>query len=210
MKSFPVAICAPSGTGKTTVARALQRKDQRLLFSVSTTTRRPRRRERDGVDYRFVSRADFQDMISVGALLEWAEVHGELYGTPRANLEQAESEGRILLLDIDVEGARQVKRARSDTVMIFLLPPSLDDLVGRLRRRGSEDEDRVRRRLQTAKGELEALDAFEYVVVNENLRETVDRIGAILTAEGHRRERIDAETRELCGHLRQGLQQQLS
>jgi len=205
-----VAICAPSGTGKTTVARALVRDSDELLFSVSATTREARRRERDGTDYHFVGRAEFERMIGDGELLEWAEVHGELYGTPLSNLERAEAGGRVLLLDIDVEGARQVKGKRPETVLIFLLPPSFEALLGRLRRRGSEDEARLRRRLETARGELEALELFEYVVVNENLRETVRRIAAIITAEGQRRERIDSETRGLCERLREGLERELA
>lgn len=189
MKSFAVAICAPSGTGKTTVARALVQGGTGLLFSVSATTRPARAGEQPGVDYHFVGRDEFEAMIERGELLEWAEVHGELYGTPRANLERAERQGELLILDIDVQGAQQVVTARPDTVTIFLLPPSLGALLERLRTRESEDEARLGQRLETAQRELERLDAFEYVVVNDRLEDTVARVSSIIVAERQRRER---------------------
>lgn len=209
MKSFVVAICAPSGTGKTTVARALLRRSDDLLFSVSVTTRAPRPREREGVDYHFVDREEFERMIREGELLEWATVHGDLYGTPRRNLEEAERGGKLLLLDIDVQGARQLADSKHQTVTILLLPPSLDVLLKRLRGRGSEDERRLRRRLETARGELETIDFFDYVVVNDHVRDTVGRVRAILTAERQRQNRVDPEVRELCRRLREGLEKAL-
>lgn len=209
MKSFVVAICAPSGTGKTTVARALLRRSEDLLFSVSVTTRAPRRRERQGVDYHFVDTEEFNRMIRDGELLEWATVHGDLYGTPRRNLEEAERGGKLLLLDIDVQGARQLADSKHQTVTILLLPPSLDVLLKRLRGRGSEDERRLRRRLETARGELETIDFFDYVVVNDHVRDTVGRVRAILTAERQRQNRVDPEVRELCRRLREGLKKAL-
>ncbi|MEE8550059.1 MAG: guanylate kinase [Gemmatimonadota bacterium] len=178
--SYPLALCAPSGTGKTTVARALLDRHEDMLFSISATTRPPRASERDGVDYHFVNRDRFESMIADGELLEWAEVHGELYGTPVANLEDAAREGRILLLDIDVQGARQVVAARSDTLAIFLLPPSSAVLLARLRGRASEDPAELRRRLATAKGELAVMDQFEHVVINDELEAALREIGALI------------------------------
>ncbi len=178
--SYPLALCAPSGTGKTTVARALLDRHEDMLFSISATTRPPRASERDGVDYHFVNRDRFESMIADGELLEWAEVHGELYGTPVANLEGAAREGRILLLDIDVQGARQVVAARSDTLAIFLLPPSSAVLLARLRGRASEDPAELRRRLATAKGELAVMDQFEHVVINDELEAALREIGALI------------------------------
>ncbi|UCF19334.1 MAG: guanylate kinase [Gemmatimonadota bacterium] len=210
MKSFAVAICAPSGTGKTTVARALTAASDDLVFSVSATTRAARAGERDGVDYHFVGRGDFEQMIAEDALLEWAEVHGELYGTPRRNLEEAERLGRRLILDIDVQGARQVKSARPDSALIFLLPPSFQAWVERLRRRGSEDEARVRRRLETARAELQAVDEFQYVVVNDRLEEAVARLGAIVAAEGQRLTREDPDLLELRRDLEAALARALA
>jgi len=206
MRSFAIAICAPSGAGKTTVARALVEASDDLQFSVSVTTRAMRPDEQEGVDYRFVSRDEFESLIREGALLEWAEVHGEHYGTPRANLEEAERCGMLLLLDIDVQGARQVVDALSDTVTLFLLPPSFDALMERLRGRGSEDEGRLRRRLETAKSELRCVDEFQYVVINEQLQDTVSAIQAIVAAERLRRDRRGPEVAELRRRLLDGLE----
>lgn len=208
MKSFAVAICAPSGTGKTTVARALVQGGEDLLFSVSATTRPARAGEQPGVDYHFVSRDEFEAMIARGELLEWAEVHGELYGTPRANLERAERQGELLILDIDVQGAQQIVTAYPDTVTIFLLPPSLGALLERLRNRESEDEARLRQRLETAQRELARLDAFEYVVVNDRLEETVARVGSIIVAERQRRERQAEQLAALRRRLQEDLERE--
>ena len=119
MKSFAIVICAPSGVGKTTVARSLVESSDELTFSVSATTRAARPDERAGIDYHFVKRDQFESMVAGGELLEWAEVHGDLYGTPKANLDAAERKGEFLILDIDVQGARQVAQARPDTVTVF-------------------------------------------------------------------------------------------
>jgi guanylate kinase len=207
-RSFALAICAPSGAGKTTVACALVEKSDDFTFSVSATTRSVRPGEREGVDYRFVGRDEFDSMIRNDELLEWAEVHGELYGTPRANLEEAERQGRLLILDIDVQGARQVVEALSDAVTVFLLPPSFEVLMERLRQRGSEDEGRLRRRLETAKNELKCIDEFQYVVVNDRLDDAVERIRAIVGAERQRLGRRSAEIAGLRRQLQEGLEQE--
>lgn len=201
MRSTAVAICAPSGVGKTTVARRLVEASDDVVFSVSATTRPARSSERHGVDYFFVSRVEFESMIEEGALLEWAEVHGDLYGTPRANLEEAQRDGKQLILDIDVQGARQLVEAVPDRVTIFLLPPSFDVLLQRLKGRKSEDEDRVRRRMQTAKSELEAMGEFQYVVVNDRLDDTVEEVQAIIRGEGRRWEQTMREVEELSRGL---------
>ena len=192
MKNFAVAICAPSGVGKTTV-------------SVSATTRSARPGERPGVDYHFVARSEFESMIEQGLLLEWAEVHGNLYGTPQRNLEAAERDGEQLILDIDVQGAAQVVAARPDTVTIFLLPPSFGVLMERLRGRGSEDASRLRRRMETARSELEAMNAFQYVVVNDRLEEAVGRIRSIIVAESQKLSRSGQDLEELRQRLLQAL-----
>jgi guanylate kinase len=201
MTSFPVAISAPSGTGKTTVARALVASSDDLAFSVSATTRAVRPGERPGVDYYFLSREEFRSGIEAGRFLEWAEVHGELYGTPRSNLAEAERAGKVLILDIDVQGARQVQQARPDAVTIFLLPPSYEVLMERLRARGSEDSERLRRRLETARRELQHVASFQYAVVNGRLEETVSRIRAIITGEGQRLGRRSEAIEELRQEL---------
>ena len=201
MNSFAIAICAPSGVGKTTVARKLVEANDELIFSVSVTTREPRPGERSGIDYHFVSRAAFESMIANHELLEWAEVHGDFYGTPQANLEAAERQGRLLILDIDVQGARQIRETRPDSTTIFLLPPSFEALMERLQARGSEGAERLRRRLETAKAELRSIDAFQYAVVNDRLEDTVREIEAIITAEGRRMDRRAEETAALTRDL---------
>lgn len=206
MSDCPLVLCAPSGTGKTTVARALLERRDDLLFSVSATTRWPRPGERDGIDYHFLKREAFEAMIAAGELLEWAEVHGELYGTPTANQAEASSLGKRLLLDIDVQGARQVVRALPDTVTVFLLPPSFEQLMERLRGRGSERSADLRRRLETAKRELEAVDGFRYVVVNDRLEDAVAGVDAILTAERQRSSRYV----ELVSQLQRGIEAALN
>lgn len=208
MKSFAVAICAPSGVGKTTVARALVEGSDDLAFSVSVTTRPARPDERPGVDYHFVTRPEFESMVARGELLEWAEVHGELYGTPHGNLETAEREGRVLILDIDVQGAEQVVGMRPDTVTVFLLPPSFEALMERLRGRHSEDEAAVRRRMETARSELQRMEAFQYVVINDRLRDAVARIRAIIDGEQARLSRCREEVDDLRRRLLEGLVEQ--
>jgi guanylate kinase len=210
MKTFAIAICAPSGVGKTTVARALVDESDDLIFSVSVTTRAPRPGEQAGIDYEFVSRQDFESMIAQKALLEWAEVHGDLYGTPRSNLELAERQGKILLLDIDVQGAEQVVEAQPDTVTIFLLPPSYTALIERLRGRASEDAVRLRRRMETARAELEDVSSFQYAVVNDQLPQTVALIRSIIVAERQRLTRRAAEVEDLRTSLLETLEKEAS
>jgi guanylate kinase len=147
------------------------------------TTRAPRPGEREGEDYRFVSREAFEELIAADHMLEFAEVHGKLYGTPRSNLAEAREARTHLLLDIDVQGARQVRRASPDVVSIFILPPSGSLIVERLRSRASETDAELRARFQSAQAELEALDEFDYVVVNEDRSEATEAVIAIVEAE---------------------------
>lgn len=182
LPGVPLVLSGPSGGGKTSVCGELLRRRDDLAFSVSATTRAPRPDEENGRHYRFVDRARFRAMAEAGELLEWAEVHDELYGTPRDQL-AAVAEGRTLLLDIDVQGARDIRRRVPEAVLVFLLPPSAEVMIGRLRRRGSEVEAALRRRMRTALAELEAVGEFDYAVVNETLSDTVDAVEAILEAE---------------------------
>lgn len=181
-----LVLAGPSGGGKTTVCRRIVAARSDVRFSVSATTRSPRPGEREGIDYRFLSRDSFEALMRADGLLEWAEVHGELYGTPREGLPGASAAGQHLLLDIDVQGARQVQEREPGAVLVFLMPPSATALVDRLHHRGSEDAENVRRRLRTALSELEAVQEFDYVVVNDDLDVTVRAVQAILDAEVHR------------------------
>ncbi len=187
---FPIVLAGPSGGGKTTVRKALLQRRSDLVFSVSATTRSPRPGEVEGADYRFLAREDFESLIQAGDLLEWAEVHGELYGTPRSNLERAWDGEAHLLLDINVQGARQLRARQPEALTVFLLPPSYEHLADRLRGRGSEDEQTFRRRMRSALSELSEVERFDYAVVNDDLDETLQAVEAIVSAERHRVKRL--------------------
>lgn len=185
-RSFPVILAGPSGAGKTTIRDRLLADPEAgpgLRFSVSMTTRAPRDGERSGIDYAFVSREEFLGRVVADEMLEHAEVHGELYGTPRSNLADARAEERHLLLDIDVQGARQVRAAVPETVAIFLLPPDGRRILERLSGRGSETPRQLRRRLAAARAELAAVSEFDYVVVNDALEDAVRAVAGIIGAE---------------------------
>jgi guanylate kinase len=157
-----------------------------------------------GRDYWFVSGEDFRRMAEAGELVEWAEVHGNLYGTPRRNLHDAELRGEYLLLDVDIQGARQLRERVPDAVMVFILPPAGKTLGDRLSARGSEDRCELERRLSNARGEIAAARDFDYVVLNDDLEATVDRVEEILAAEAHRVSRLstlDAEIERLGGEI---------
>jgi guanylate kinase len=193
VRGFPVVLAAPSGAGKTTIAHALVERDSRFVFSVSVTTRPARGGEREGVDYHFVDRAAFEAMIDAGELCEWAEVHGHLYGTPLANLERAAGRGEYAVLDIDVQGARQIRRKVAEALLVFVFPPSAEVLLDRLTRRATEAPGEVDRRLHNARTELGAAREFDYVVVNDQLDSAVRQVMEIARAEGLR----PVRTREL-------------
>lgn len=205
----PLVLAAPSGTGKTTIAHALVDRFDEFVFSVSATTRAPRGDERHGVDYEFLSRERFDAMIAAGELVEWAEVHGHLYGTPRRNLEAAALAGHHAVLDIDVQGARQIRSQFTDAVLVFVFPPSARALWGRLTQRGTEDRSDVERRMRAAGEELASAKGFDYIVVNEDLDEAVARVRQILEVESHRPIRATSLDREV-ERLRLDIQQLLS
>lgn len=190
-RGFPLVLAAPSGAGKTTLARALADRDAGVTLSVSATTRRPRPDERPGRDYLFVDDTEFDRMQRAGELVEWAVVHGKRYGTPRGQIEHGLADGRIVVLDIDVQGARQIRAAFPETVLVFVLPPSTDALVQRLRRRASESADERIERLKTARTELAAAHEFDYVIVNDDFNAASRTLDAIVEAERHRVSRAD-------------------
>lgn len=193
---FPVVLAGPSGSGKTTVGRELVARRPDVAFSISATTRPPRPAEREGVDYRFLSSERFEEMVREEAFLEWAEVHGHRYGTPLDNLARARRDGVHLLLDIDVQGARAVRRSVPDALTVFLLPPSGATVVERLRGRRTEDDRALRRRLLGAGEELSAVEEFDYVVVNEDVEAAVRAVAEILAAERRRVARLGPDARE--------------
>ena len=207
-RPFPLVLSAPSGAGKTTLARALVDRHSSVTFSVSATTRARREYEREGRDYFFVGVEEFDRMIADGEMLEWAEVHGRKYGTPKRGIEEALDAGHIVVLDIDVQGARQVRAAFPDAVLVFVLPPSAEELGRRLEARASELPAERRVRLTTALAELEAATEFDYVVVNDQLEHALRQLENIVEVEKTRVSRVidieqslDALRRELNGLL---------
>jgi guanylate kinase len=177
-------ISGPSGVGKGTVVRALLGRRPDLFFSVSVTTRDPRPGEAEGVHYRFVSRDGFQALIERGDLLEWAEVFGERYGTPAETVEEALRLGHDVLLEVDVQGAASVRARVPDAVLIFLQPPSEEELARRLRTRGTESETDLDRRLAEARREMAEAGRFDHVVVNDQVERAVDEVLAIIEPKG--------------------------
>jgi guanylate kinase len=174
-------IAGPSGVGKGSLVHALLVRDPRLVRSVSATTRPPRPIETDRVDYSFVEEQAFDRMIADGELLEWAEVfHGNRYGTPRGFVDEQRDAGRDVVLEIDVQGAAQVKERAPDALLILVAPPSLADLEARLRGRGTEDDASIAERLQGAERELQQASWFDHVVVNDDLQRATDEVAAII------------------------------
>jgi guanylate kinase len=180
---FPLILSAPSGGGKTTIARLLLERRSDLGYSVSCTTRSPRPGEVEGKDYYFLDRDEFIRRRELGEFAECAEVHGKLYGTLRAEIERVLGSGKHVILDIDVQGAKQIQRAFPRAVTVFVLPPSGEVLLERLRARKSESPQQLVVRLHSALEELRAVDAYQYVVVNDDLDRAVGRVSAIIDAE---------------------------
>ena len=176
-------ISAPSGSGKSTLVNRVRLIVPGLKFSISYTTRAPRAGEENGREYYFVSRAEFEEMIRQDAFLEYAEVFGNYYGTARRFLLEAEEEGKDLLLDIDVQGAAQIKRKIPGAVSIFILPPNRQELEKRLRTRSLDAEPVIQRRLVTASREIENYDKYDYILINDRLEESIDALKSILLAE---------------------------
>jgi len=197
-----VVVSAPSGAGKSTVLRRVLRESPGLRFSVSHTTRAPRPGERDGVEYHFVSGEEFDRLRREGRLLEWAEVHGNLYGTGLAELERAERDGADLLLDVDVQGAAQVRQKIKDAVTVFILPPSYEVLEARLRGRGQDDDVAIRTRLRAAARELGVFAQYEYAIINEHLETSVEELKSIVRAARCRVSRIEARARAIDNSFR--------
>ena len=206
--TFPIILSSPSGGGKTTIAYKLLAMRADVGYSVSCTTRPPRPGEIDGRDYHFLSLEKFKRGKAEREFAESAEVHGHLYGTLRAEVERVLSSGRHVIMDIDVQGAKQFARAFPDSVLVFILPPSAEVLVERLKARGTEDRKSLIRRFKSAKAELKAIDLYPYLIVNDEIDSAVTAVSSIIDAEGLKRSRngaLDARVEELMDGIQRAI-----
>ncbi|WP_151985501.1 guanylate kinase [Rhizobium sp. EC-SD404] len=189
-RGLMLVLSSPSGAGKSTIARNLLETDPGLSISVSVTTRKRRGNEIEGVHYHFISQREFERLRDSGALLEWAQVHGNFYGTPREPVEEAMAEGRDMLFDIDWQGAQQLQEnMRADVVSVFILPPTMAELRSRLHRRAEDAEDVIATRLTNARDEIGHWREYDYVVINDDLDRAFPAVQAIVKAERLRRDR---------------------
>jgi guanylate kinase len=191
-KGILFVVSAPSGAGKTTIVRKVISQLSGVNISISCTTRPPRPGEQEGVDYSFITREKFRAMEQAGMFIEWAPVHGDLYGTPRANMEKL-SDGEDLVLEIDTEGAKKIREKYSDAVLIFILPPSLEVLKGRLQSRGGDAEEAIEARLHNAQKELDQIARYDYIVVNKEIEEATRQVASIIIAEQCKAARVLAK-----------------
>ena len=195
-------ISAPSGSGKTTLVQKLLASFDDLRFSVSYTTRAPRGAERDGVEYHFVTRDEFQEKIRKGAFLEWAEVHGNLYGTSKLETERIRAGGQDILLDVDVQGADQVRKAEPEAVTMFVMPPSFQVLEERLRGRKQDSPEVIEGRLAGARREVDRYRDYHYVLVNDGIEETAELLKSIVLAERARPHLLEERLRPILESFR--------
>jgi len=178
-KGIALIISGPSGAGKGTLVKMLIKEFPNIQFSISYTTRKPREGEIDGVDYVFISKKEFKKLIEKDMFAEWAKVHGNYYGTPRKEIEEKLNKGFDVVFDIDVQGAKNLKQNLRQGVFVFILPPSIDELKRRLIKRGSDDPKTIEIRLKNAQKEMEAIDEFEYVILNDDLNKAYDYLRCI-------------------------------
>ncbi|HEU4641070.1 MAG TPA: guanylate kinase [Gemmatimonadaceae bacterium] len=197
MKAFPIILSAPSGGGKTSIARRLLERRDDVGYSVSCTTRAPRNGEVDGRDYYFLSTPEFLERQQRGEFAESAEVHGNLYGTLRSEVQRVLASGQHVIMDIDVQGAAQFRTAFPESVLIYVLPPSGEVLLERLRARDTESRESLKRRLVSALVELRAVPNYHYVVLNDELDRAVASVSGIIDSEGLRRERLQNVERDV-------------
>ena len=199
MITFPIVLSAPSGAGKTTIYRRLMAERSDIGYPVSCTTRPPRPGEVDGVDYHFLTPDAFERRRAAGDFAEYATVHGHSYGTLRSEVQQVLSGGKHVIMDIDVQGAALFARAFPQSVLVFIIPPSIDVLVERLTRRGTESREVLLTRLRSAQGELHEVGRYHYIVENDDLDRAVARVSAIVDAEMTRRERAPMLDEQVAG-----------
>jgi len=194
-------VSAPSGAGKTSLVAALLERDARLTMSVSHTTRARRLREQDGVNYHFVSRENFVEMVARGEFLEYAEVFGHLYGTSSDSVAAERQHGRDVILEIDYQGARQIRSRHPDAISVFILPPSRSALAQRLEKRGEDARSVIEERLAKARSEMASYAEYDYLVVNDTFQDALDDLTAIVRAERLRRSHQQARLGPLLGEL---------
>jgi guanylate kinase len=190
-KATLVVLSSPSGGGKTTICRKILRKHKDYLYSISATTRKKRKNEKEGKDYFFLSESQFDQLRKKRGFVEWAKVHGEYYGTLKKFVDQAEKKGKFALFVLDVQGGMAIKKKYPESVLIFLLPPSLLELKKRLIMRGTDSTDEVEKRLKIALKEIRFWSKYDYVVINKNLEETVKSVEKIIEAERWKSFRFD-------------------
>lgn len=185
-----VVVSSPSGAGRTTIVRRVVPQDETIRYSTSVTTRPKRFGEKEGKDYFFVSEKEFKQRVERGEFVEWAEVHGFMYATPRAPVVQVIQQGGFIILDIDVQGTMRVKEEFPDCVTVFIAPPSLENLEQRLRNRGTDSEELIRRKLQDALREVAKIPGYDYLIINDDLDTAVRQLQAVLEAERCRTKRV--------------------
>ncbi|MCL2178567.1 MAG: guanylate kinase [Proteobacteria bacterium] len=195
MATFPggllLVLSAPSGAGKTTLARALVAQTEGARFSVSTTTRALRGREKEGEDYFFTEEGAFMEKAGAGFFIEWAKVHGNCYGSPRSEVTHARAQSSLVVFDIDTQGGRRLREKEADCVLVFVMPPSFEELERRLRSRHTDDARSIARRLEAARAEIgQGLEFYDYIIVNDEVSKALERLKSILIAEGCRRSRL--------------------
>lgn len=189
-KGLLVVISGPSGAGKGTICKALVERNKTVKLSVSCTTRKPRSNEKDGINYYFLAEEKFKDMVKNDEFLEYANVYGNFYGTPRYRIEELLNKGIDVILEIDIQGALKVNEKFSEGVFIFILPPSMNELKARIKKRGSETEESLIRRFNSAFKEINYVSRYKYMVTNDKVEDAVKKVESIITAEKCRVDRI--------------------
>lgn len=196
-EGLPIIISAPSGAGKTTLCQALKKRLPDLNFSVSHTTRAPRKNEQDGMDYHFISKEKFLEMTDRKEFLEWAKIHGNYYGTSLKNIENTLKKGKDLVLELDIQGVEALRILKYQGVYIFILPPSMEELEKRLAGRGTEPDNQIKQRLEVGKKEIAKSYLYDYAVTNVNVDESVETILSIIRAEKKRMNRYQPDCPEI-------------